>query len=124
LYTIGNFSKFIRPGWVRIGATANPVGGVYVSAYKDPSSGNFAIVAINQNGTAVPLNFVLNGFAAASVTPWVTSASLDLAQQPSISAGGGALSGTLLASSVTTFVSKLSSAVALAPPTNLNAIVH
>ena len=123
LYTIGNFSKFVRPGWVRIGATANPVGGVYVSAYKDPSSGNFAIVAINQNGTAVPLNFVLNGFPAASVTPWVTSASLDLAQQPSISAGGGAFGGTLLASSVTTFVSKLSSTV-VAPPTNLNANVH
>jgi glucuronoarabinoxylan endo-1,4-beta-xylanase len=122
-YVVGNFSKFIRPGWVRIGATANPVGGVYVSAYKDPSSGNFAIVAINQNGTAVPLNFVLNGFPAASVTPWVTSASLDLAQQPSISAGGGAFSGTLLASSVTTFDSKLSS-TPLAPPTNLNATVH
>ncbi|HXM94124.1 MAG TPA: glycoside hydrolase [Candidatus Dormibacteraeota bacterium] len=123
LYTIGNFSKFIRPGWVRIGGTANPVGGVYVSAYKDLSSGTFAIVAINQNGTAVPLNFVLNGFPAASVTPWVTSASLDLAQQPSISADGGAFSGTLLASSVTTFISKLSSA-AVAPPTNLNATVH
>jgi glucuronoarabinoxylan endo-1,4-beta-xylanase len=96
---------------------------VSVSAYKDPNSGNFVIVAINQNGTDAPLNFVLNGFPAASVTPWVTSASLDLAQQPSISAGGGAFSGTLLASSVTTFVSKLP-AVAVAPPTNLNATVH
>jgi glucuronoarabinoxylan endo-1,4-beta-xylanase len=122
-YAEGNWSKFIRPGWVRIGATANPVGGVYVSAYKDPSSGNFAIVAINENGTDAPLDFVLNGFTGSSVTPWVTSASLDLAQQTSISAGGGAFSGTLLASSVTTFVSKLSS-TPVAPPTNLNAIVH
>jgi glucuronoarabinoxylan endo-1,4-beta-xylanase len=122
-YVLGNWSKFVRPGWVRIGATANPVGEVSVSAYKDPNSGNFVIVAINQNGTAVPLNFVLNGFTAASVTPWVTSASLDLAQQPSISAGGGAFSSTLLASSVTTFVSKLSS-TPVAPPTNLSVTVH
>jgi glucuronoarabinoxylan endo-1,4-beta-xylanase len=121
-YVIGNWSKFVRPGWVRIGATATPKSGVFVSAYKDPVSGNFAIVAVNQNASDQPLDFVLNGFTGASVTPWVTSASLDLAQLPSISAGGGTFSDTLPASSVTTFVSASSTAVL--PPTSLNATVH
>ena len=123
-YAEGNWSKFVRPGWVRIDATATPVSGAFVSAYKDPISGKFAIVAVNQNASDQPLDFTLNGFPAASVTPWVTSASLDLAQKPSISAGGGSFSSTLLASSVTTFVSSTVSSTAVLPPRNVIATVH
>jgi glucuronoarabinoxylan endo-1,4-beta-xylanase len=36
LYTIGQYARFIRPGWERISATASPASGVYVTAYKDP----------------------------------------------------------------------------------------
>ncbi len=103
LYMMGNFSKFARPGYVRIGATSSPVSGVSISAYKDPNSGTFAIVAINHNGSSVPLNFTFSGLTPTSVTPWITSATLSLAQQSSISVGGGSFSFTLPASSVTTF---------------------
>ncbi|PWT86379.1 MAG: hypothetical protein C5B58_01480, partial [Acidobacteria bacterium] len=105
LYVFGNYSKFVRPGWVRIGATPTPLTGVSVSAYKDPSSGKFAIVAINQTGSNVAVSFALSGFTATSVTPWVTSSSLDLVQQQAISVGGSTFTATLPASSVTTFVS-------------------
>jgi len=102
-HAVGLFPSAPSPGWVRIGADANPAGGVYVSAYKNPQSGNFAIVAINQNGSNVSLNFSLNGFAAGSVTPWITSASQDLAQQWPLGVGSGF--GTALpAQSTTTFV--------------------
>ena len=104
LYVMGNYSKFVRPGYYRIGTSASPVGGVLVSAYKDTSSGKFAIVAINQNASAVTLDFALSGFTANTVVPWVTSASLNLAQQSSITVGGSAFVATLPAASVTTFV--------------------
>ena len=104
LYVMGNYSKFVRPGYYRIGTSASPVGGVLVSAYKDTSTGKFAIVAINQNASAVTLDFALNGFTANTVAPWVTSASLNLAQQASITVGGSAFVATLPAASVTTFV--------------------
>ena len=104
LYVMGNYSKFVRPGYYRIGTTASPVGGVSVSAYKDPSTGKFVIVAINHNAVAETLNFTLNGFTANSVAPWVTSASLNLAQQPNITVGGSVFAATLPAASVTTFV--------------------
>ena len=104
LYVMGNYSKFVRPGYYRIGTSASPVGGVSVSAYKDPSTGKFAIVAINQNASAVTLDFALNGFTANAVAPWVTSASLNLVQQTSITVGGSAFVATLPAASVTTFV--------------------
>jgi glucuronoarabinoxylan endo-1,4-beta-xylanase len=104
LFVLGNFSKFVRPGYNRISATPNPASGVLLSAYKDPSSGKFAIVVINQNASDVSLNFVLNGITPALVTPWVTSQSLDLTQQPSILVGGSAFTATLPSWSVTTFV--------------------
>ena len=104
LYVMGNYSKFVRPGYYRIGTSASPVGGVSVSAYKDPSTGKFAIVAINQNASAVTLDFALNGFTANTVAPWVTSASLNLVEQPSITVGGSVFVATLPAASVTTFV--------------------
>jgi len=61
-------------------------------------------VAINQNASAVTLDFALNGFTANSVARWVTSAGLNLAEQASITVGGGAFVATLPAASVTTFV--------------------
>jgi glucuronoarabinoxylan endo-1,4-beta-xylanase len=101
LWAVGNYSKFVRPGWVDIGATDD--GGVLVSAFKDPASGRFAIVAVNQ-GNAVAKTFKLRGFATGAVTPWVTSANLDLAQQDNLAVSGGSFTADLPAQSVTTFV--------------------
>ena len=104
LYVMGNFSKFVRPGYYRIGTSGSPVSGVSISAYKDPSSGKFAIVAINHNSSQVTLDYVLNGFTANTITPWVTSGAYNLAEQPSIQVGGNSFAATLPASSVTTLV--------------------
>jgi O-glycosyl hydrolase len=103
LYTVGNFSKFVRPGWVRIGTTGGPAG-LYASAYKDPVSGNFAVVVINASAADVTQRIALNGAASALVTPQVTSASLNLASQASLDSSSGAFSMILPASTVTTFV--------------------
>ena len=50
---MGQYSKFIQPGYVRASATATPVTGVYVSAYTGTVSGtqHYVIVAINANST-------------------------------------------------------------------------
>ncbi|HEY2455457.1 MAG TPA: hypothetical protein VGI71_23130, partial [Scandinavium sp.] len=75
------------------------------SSYKDPVSSNFAIVVVNQSTSAQTLTYTLSGFpTVASVTPWVTSSSLDLAQQSSIAVGSNTFTATIPASSVTTFV--------------------
>jgi glucuronoarabinoxylan endo-1,4-beta-xylanase len=124
LYVIGNWSKFVRPGWVRMGATANPQGGAYLSAFRESATGNFAIVVINQNGSPVAQSFALNGLTTTSVTPWVTSATLNLTQQSSISVSNGAFSYTLPAASVTTLVGTTGGSSALGPPTNVRAIVQ
>ncbi|PYG89931.1 glucuronoarabinoxylan endo-1,4-beta-xylanase [Ruminiclostridium sufflavum DSM 19573] len=104
LYTIGQYARFIRPDWKRFEATKNPVSGVYVTAYKDPETGKFAVVAINNGSSSQAVTYNLKGFEAASVTPYTTSATQNLAEGSEIALNGTSFSATLAANSVTTFV--------------------
>jgi glucuronoarabinoxylan endo-1,4-beta-xylanase len=129
-YVVGNWSKFVRPGWVRIDATVNPVSGVYVTAFKAPDNSAYAIVAVNENGSSVDLAVSLDGFpSVASVTPTVTSESFNLTDQADVSVSGTAFSYSLPATSVVTFhgapssSSSSSSNKSPAPPTALALIV-
>src|SRR5262249_27607203 len=65
LYTVGNFSKFVRPGFVVVGTTGS-VSGVSVTAFKNATTGAFVIVAINGNLTSSPLTVSLNGLTAST----------------------------------------------------------
>ena len=126
-YAIGNWSKFVRPGWVRIGSTASPQSGVYVSAFKNPATSDFAIVAINHNSTPVNVDFSLSGFpSVTSVTPALTSSSVNLVDQAAATVSGGAFSYSLPVTSIVTFRGTASSSSSKnpAPPTNLNVIIH
>jgi hypothetical protein len=107
LYVLGNWSRFIRPGFYRMGATALPSAGVSVSAYKnsaDSSPTTAVIVAINGNGFAVDQTFSFNGVTADSVVPWVTDPNHNLALQPAVAVTGGSFAYSLPVSSVVSFV--------------------
>lgn len=105
-YTFGNYTKFIRPGYVRVDVTGLVPEGVLLSAYKG-SDGTLVVVAINKNATeaVVPIT-ISGGTAPASLTPHVTSASQDLAAEPAVSLSGGVLMASLPEKTVTTFVGK------------------
>jgi glucuronoarabinoxylan endo-1,4-beta-xylanase len=104
LYAIGNFSKFIRPGFVRIDATPAPSTSITASAYFGASYGRLVVVAINA-GSEAKQDFTVKGFTGEpKATPWVTDASHNLAHQASIAIADNAFSYTLTAKSVTTFV--------------------
>lgn len=128
LYVIGQWSKFVRPGWVRIDATANPQNGIYISAFKSPSGSSYAIVAVNTNDSATSQTFVLSGFpGTTSVTPWATSSTLNLVQQSSLAVGSNSFTFSLAAQSVTTFVGTTGGSGAgspPSPPTSLSATVR
>ena len=83
-YAIGNWSKFVRPDWQRIGVTNN--GPLLVSAFKGTEK-EFAIVVVNNSRWPV-LNqeFSLNGLVLSGfhVIPWVTSDSASLAARAPI----------------------------------------
>ncbi len=107
-YVVGQYSRFIRPDYFRIGVITNS-GSALVSAYKDPVSLKFAVVAINSATNAVTQTFNLtNSSLVTTVTPWITSASLSLASQSAVAVSGGAFSYSLPAMSVVTFVGQAS----------------
>jgi O-glycosyl hydrolase len=106
LYAFGNFSKFIRPGYVRVDVGGSVPQNVLLSAYKNPSDGTIVVVAINSGTSAVNLPLYLSGAHATQATPWVTSASSNLAAQTPLAVSGSSVSASLAAQSVTTFVVK------------------
>lgn len=100
-YVTGQWSKFVRPGWYRI--SVNYSGPVQITAFKDPASHAFAIVAVNSSSRAMHETFFLNRFSTNSITPWITSAGQSLAPQNPVPVSGASFSYTLPGSSVTTF---------------------
>ena len=103
LWTIGNYSKFIRPNYKRIVSDKEPITDVFVSTYKDPSTNKFVMVVINKTTSNQTLNITFDGFTVPELTPHRTSGSEDLKQLSNISAGG-LVQITVPGTTVTTFV--------------------
>jgi len=108
LYTLGNYSKFIRPGYRRVVVSGPVPSGVKLTAYVSSADGTVVVVAINSGTTTVSLPLFLAGSTRCpmTLTPWVTSASDDLAAKAAVSVAEAHLSPMLAAQSVTTFVGK------------------
>jgi glucuronoarabinoxylan endo-1,4-beta-xylanase len=114
IFVMGNFSRFVRPNFYRIGLTTNATS-TSISAYKDSASPGFAIVAINPNTVAISQTFQLtNGIITSSVTPWITSSNLSLASQSAVGVTNSIFTYARPAMSVVTFVGQASLA-----PTNI-----
>jgi glucuronoarabinoxylan endo-1,4-beta-xylanase len=104
-YMLGQYSKFVRPGYYRIDATHLPEANVSISAYQNTTTNTLVIIATNYSTAAVSQEFTLtNAPTFATLTPTITSATLNLAQQASISVSSNSFTYTLPAGSVTTFV--------------------
>lgn len=100
-YTMGQFSKYIRPGYQRIDATYNPSGNVYVTAYKGTK---VVIVAINVGTSAVSQSFTIQNGTVSSVTPHITSSSKNISNEATVNLSNNSFTYTLPAQSITTFV--------------------
>jgi glucuronoarabinoxylan endo-1,4-beta-xylanase len=106
LYTLGNFSRFVRPGYVRIGTSGSAPLDVSLVAFNNPADGTLVLVAINQSLNDAGLALTVgSGTMPSQFTPWVTSATENLAMQPAVTATAGTFTVTVPAQSVATFVS-------------------
>jgi glucuronoarabinoxylan endo-1,4-beta-xylanase len=73
-FGVGNWSKFVRPGWVRIGTSGPGYANIYVAAFKSPDNTKFAIIALNYGSDAPGVTFgIQNATITGNVTPYVTS---------------------------------------------------
>ena len=109
VYALGNFSKFVRPGYYRVDVTGAPTpsgSAPLVVAFTNLSDGTVAIVVVNGGSAQQASLFVAGTAWPASVTPYVTTSSSKLAAGTDITVTAGAFSASLSAQSVTTFVGK------------------
>jgi O-glycosyl hydrolase len=102
-WAIGQYSRFVRPGWHRVAATAKPVANVLVSAYKDPTENSVAIVAINTGAMEATLPLSVDTGQFETLTAYRTSAQEDLKNVGTV-VGGPSIEVKLAPSSVTTYV--------------------
>jgi len=101
-YVMAQYSRYIRPGYTKVSCSANPIAGVFITAYK--SGTTLVVVAINQNSSTTNLTTNYTGITVSSLNSYTTSGSSNLVQG-NIVASGGSFSVNLPASSITTLVS-------------------
>ena len=104
-FVMSQFSRFVRPGHIRLGTTN--LGSGFVSAYRNTNATQFAIVAINNTSLAFNQTITLTNFPTAMVTPWITSASQSLAAQSPFVVSNGTFTYTLPPESIVTFAGQL-----------------
>jgi glucuronoarabinoxylan endo-1,4-beta-xylanase len=116
MYVLGQYSRFVRPGYYRIGTSTT--GSALISAFNDTNTGNFVIVALNNTSSDISQTFNLTNLpgAVSLVTPWITSATLSLSNQTPVSFSNSSFSYTLPAQSAVTFVGQVT-ATTPTPPT-------
>ncbi|HZR40368.1 MAG TPA: glycoside hydrolase [Ktedonobacteraceae bacterium] len=105
LWAFANYSRFIRPGAVRIGASSGD-SNLKVSVYRN-TSGAVSIVVLNTANSAITASYSLQNTGVANgttVTPYLTNNSNHTAQQATTSVSGGSFSATIPARSLVTYV--------------------
>lgn len=104
LYAMGNYSRFVRPGYFRVAMNSELMTGVLASAYKSEPEKKLVVVVINENTIARKLELSMVGVNATSAAPWRTSEKEDLVSLPELKIADNILKATLAPGSVTTFV--------------------
>jgi len=105
-YTLGNYSRFVRPDFIAVEVVGNSNREVLLSAYRGPD-GTVVVVAVNKGTTAVTIPIAITGGnAPAMLTPTVTSGTDNLREAPPVMVTGGSFMAMLPSLSVTTFSGK------------------
>lgn len=101
-YMIAHFSKFVRPGAVRVDATESPTGSVYVSAYKN-IDGSLIIVTVNNSSESYAQYYKVEGFTIKSVDRYKTTRGENFAQTKGLELTGNGFYAQIDAKTVSTY---------------------
>lgn len=107
-WMLGNWSRFVRPGWRRVEASATGDAELFCNAFVD-GTGRLAVVLVNAGAGEKPTDLQLSGASTpSSVTPFLTDLTHNLEPMNHVSLSGGSLSYTVPARSVVTLYGGLS----------------
>lgn len=101
LYTMGQFSRFIRPGDRHVQAESGN-SDITVTAAKNTATNKATLVAANRS--AEPVTVTVDGMTGSAFSVYRTSGTENIAPLGTHSTGGGSFTYTLAPKSVTTFV--------------------
>jgi O-glycosyl hydrolase len=109
LWVLGNFSRFIRPGFVRVQLTGDhhSFDSLLGSAYLDPKTGNLVLVYVNPSTDPQNVNWEFrngNAILPQQFVPWETTENENLRAHPAINIPDGF---EIPPRSVVTFVGQL-----------------
>ncbi len=102
-YMMAHFSKYVRPGAVRIDATESPENGVYISAYKN-TDGTIIIVAVNNGSNSYSQLYNINGLTITKVDRYKTTQGVNLEETKNLELTGNGFYAYLESKSVSTYV--------------------
>lgn len=102
-YMMAQYSKWVRPGDVRIDCTEKPNNGVLVSAYKHSDS-QITVVAVNTGSTEYSQEFNISGRTITNVDRYRTNGSENIKKTADMEHSTSSFFAQLPANSVSTFV--------------------
>ena len=104
LWIMGNWSRYVRPGFIRIDATEKPANGVTVTVFRDTLSTRVVIVAVNSNTNSTSQEFSIPGTSPEKLLPCITDPTRDLVEQSTQMLSSTSFTYSLPAQSVTSLV--------------------
>ncbi|KAK4157891.1 putative glucosylceramidase 4 [Chaetomidium leptoderma] len=109
LWAFANWSRYVRPGAVRVGASSSGGGGngVRTAAFRN-EDGTVAVIAISSSASAANVNVKISSGGGAAAKPvavqaFVSDNTRDCASTPASVADDGTISGSVAGRSITTF---------------------
>jgi glucuronoarabinoxylan endo-1,4-beta-xylanase len=101
-YVIGQWSRFVRPGWHQV--DVRNATRALVTAFQSADCRTSTIVAVNPRASSMQVEIAVGNTVQGSMTPWITSSSQSLKRQKEIPVLNGVLSIDLPNQSVVTLV--------------------
>jgi glucuronoarabinoxylan endo-1,4-beta-xylanase len=102
-YMMAQFSKYVRPGAVRIDVTEQPANGVYISAYKN-TDGKIVVVCVNNGNENYAQKYTIKGVTIKSVDRYMTSQGGNLVESKNLELKDGGFYAQTNSKTVSTFI--------------------
>ncbi|KAJ7055579.1 glycoside hydrolase [Mycena amicta] len=102
LWAFAQWSRYVRPGAVRLGTSLTTSGNLKFSAFKNPD-GSTSVQVLNNGATAASVNVTASGFTITSAVGIVSAQNADLAALP-VTLSGGAAKASVPAHAMVTFL--------------------
>jgi len=110
VHSFTQYSKYVRPGALRIGSSVSGAANIFVTAYKHIADNQLTIEAINMGATNETAMINLDNITATNLNVIRTSATENSANLGQVSVNGNSFTYTLPAESVTTFTDTMMAA--------------